>query len=627
MGSNMDATARRVRHEADALKYRMSDSLVHKIMLGSALVAAISAVAEYAAQIFPATMVVDTLSALFLTSLFMLRKRIASQVQLSLLLGAGLLTALTSIAQNPFAPDGYIVMSGVVAVSFANWPLRRALVIPGLTVVGLSLVTLAIGNKLIVIAPLALHAQNSAAAMLIVAMCMALLTLAMGGAIHELKSRLMRHIHLLEGANARLETYAFDDAGTGLGNEHYLEKMVDADLAGGGAGALLVVNLVGMELYHAVHGHKERDTLLRTVADALREGLREQHLLAKLDGAQFAVWTPDHLAIDSLYLLVKALIEARVPLARYGIAPTAAVVVAPEHGCAYRALMKNILVVQSMLPASESGACLRFTVAMESDIKARVALKARIRHALDNDGFHPVYQAKVHAGSHAIAGFEGLARIGGAHAQAAPGPAVFIPVLHEEGWMTEFGMIMLRHIIADIPAFVASYGADIQVAANVSPPLFLSPQFAGELKALLAQAGVDARRLVIEITEEVFTADIEKIRKVCRELQLLGVQISLDDFGSGFSSLSFLRSMQFDEIKIDRSFLAGIEHDEKSFLLLSSICKLGSDLRCRVVVEGVETAAQLALVEQTQCAEIQGFYFAKPQPARTLLARERALPA
>jgi EAL domain-containing protein (putative c-di-GMP-specific phosphodiesterase class I) len=206
----------------------------------------------------------------------------------------------------------------------------------------------------------------------------------------------------------------------------------------------------------------------------------------------------------------------------------------------------------------------------------------------------------------------------------APGPAIFIPVLHEEGWMTEFDMIMLRHIIGDIPALVERFGPATKVAANVSPPLFLSTVFVSEVKNLLEKFAVDPSHLIIEITEEVFTIDVEKIRKVCRELQQLGIQISLDDFGSGFSSLSFLRSMNFDEIKIDRSFISRIDEDEKSYLLLSSICKLGQDLQCRVVVEGVETTAQLTLVEQTPCAQIQGFLFAMPLALATILAHEQA---
>lgn len=604
-------------------KYRMSDTLVNKILLCSTVIAAVSAIAEYVAQIFPVSMVVDGVSASFMAFLFFFREKFNTQLKLALLLLAGLVISLTAIVQNPYAPDGYMVMGGVIAVAFATWPLRQALLIPVLAVIALSLVTTAVKFELIFIAPFSAQAENSPSAWLIVAMCMGLMSVAIGGAIHELKSRLFRHINLLEDANERLGEYAYRDEGTGLANQRYLEQTIDDDLLECKTGCLLVINLQGLELYHAIHGQQEREDLFRKIAQVLKSSLPQNNVLAKLDGPQFAVWARDREDSDRIYNQVNNQVRMSIPLARFGLILNAAAVIAFRDGNTYRELMKNILVVVSMMPGSEFSGCLSFSSAMAIEIDARQALKVKIRNAIDNNGFYPVYQAKVQSGRHSITGFEGLARMSAVDSHDAPGPGLFIPILHEEGWMTEFGMIMLKHIVGDIPALVENFGRQIKVAANVSPPLFLSPEFISYLKELLIQSKIDPVHLVIEITEEVFAIDVDRIRRTCQELQTLGVQISLDDFGSGFSSLSFLRSMNFDEIKVDRSFIQSIDLDEKSFLLLSGICKLGQDLQCRVVVEGVETIDQLELVEKTSCDQIQGYFFSMPLAIENTIEKSR----
>ncbi len=602
------------------MKHEMGDALVNRILLCAMLIAGISGLVLLHGHIFPASMLVDCASAGLFAALLLCRAKISTQNKLVWLVMVGLIIALTAIVQNPYAPDGYMVIGGVVAISFANWSGVRALLIPALAVAALMIVTLLLSLNIISIDSQATQAQNTPEAWLIVALTMVLLSIGIGGAIHELKTRLFKHIFLLEAANQRLESYAFNDENTGLGNERYLEQRVDADLDAGTKGCLLMLKLTGMDLYHAIYGHKKHGEVLQKIARALQAGLREADVLAKLNGPQFAIWSPDCADSDRLYRAIEQRLEADLTLARYGIVARAVAVVAPHYGEKYSALMKHLHLVISMAPGDGFSGCLHFTADMERQIKARLALKERIRLALDSGGFYPVYQAKVNSHTHTIAGFEGLARMVASDDEVPPGPGIFIPVLHEEGWMAEFGMLMLRHVIADIPEFSRRFGADIKIAANVSPPLFLFPEFAIELAALLSQAKVDPRALIIEITEEVFANDIDIVKKVCRDLQELGVQISLDDFGSGFSSLSFLQSMNFDEIKVDQSFVRNLERDEKSFLLLSSICKLGEDLQCRVVVEGVESAAQLGWVEQTHCAQIQGFLFARPQAVRDIVA-------
>jgi EAL domain-containing protein (putative c-di-GMP-specific phosphodiesterase class I) len=156
------------------------------------------------------------------------------------------------------------------------------------------------------------------------------------------------------------------------------------------------------------------------------------------------------------------------------------------------------------------------------------------------------------------------------------------------------------------------YGPDTKVSINVSPPLFLAAEFLPMFRNSLSASKADPKNVVIEITEEVFASSLEEIVSVTNEIRKMGADISLDDFGSGFSSLSYLRAVHFDEIKIDRSFVQILGRDPKGNILLSAITDLGLALGSRMVAEGVETQAQLETVQNAGCDIIQGYFYSKP---------------
>lgn len=603
------------------MNHEMSDGLVNRLIGAACCVALLSAVALQSAGIFPVAMTVDYGSAFFLALLLLLGRHYSVNTKLTVLAGVGIAIAISAISQNPYSPDGFLVIAAVMVLSFTNWSGIRAWVIPVIAVFLLAAVTGAITAGWIQIEFDAGKSQSSPTAWLIVCMTVALLSVAMGGSIIELKNRLGAHVKLLEDSNLKLFDYAYKDDITGLFNRKYLEKVVNSDIASGRSGTLLVVEFAGFRLINALHGHARGDLILREIANLLAVHFGQECLSAKLPTAQFAVWRPGTWTggPEAAFAAFVSDLESRHSLTKLGLINAGAWVAAPEHGIHFEMLLKNInVVIRNITPAS-TGQLLGFTTNMQQQMVDEHALKALIRKALDNGLFHAVYQAKVSNETHEIIGFEGLARMREAQGKPTPGPAVFIPVLHAEGWMNEFGILMLRMIIGDIPQLVKKYGANIKVAANVSPPLFLSPGFVDRLQSLLAEAGVAAANLIIEITEEVFAANPEQIVGVNHDLKRLGVSVSLDDFGSGYSSLGYLRAIQFDEIKIDRLFVKNIDTDERLFTLLTTVCKLAHDLQSRVVLEGAETAEQVQRISQSSIDYIQGFYFARPERLETLL--------
>lgn len=601
----------------------MSDGLINRFLTAGCVVALLSALVLYLGHTYPISMVVDLACAgAFATARLIHQRLTVGQRLLALVLG-GLVIASAAMVSNPYARDAYLVMAAVMVLGFTHWTGWRAWLLPVVLVSALFAVSAAVMLKWISIDFNAVRAQSAPESWIIVTMTVALLSTAMGGAILELRKRLNSQIRQLEVSNDKLFDYAYRDTLTGCANQKLLEQEVNADLAANQSGTLLVILLAGFSQLNALYGHRRGDQLLADLGAFLRHQLEGDVLVAKLSTLQFAVWarTPAKTGPAELFAALDAQARNQLQLDRLGISLLGAWTVAPADGSDFSDLLKNTQVVLGGLRSSTDMSCNGFNPAMQAQLTQAHALRSAVRTALDQKAFHAVYQSKVNHRGGGIVSFEGLARITAATNETPPGPATFVPVLHAEGWMNEFGLLMLDTIVQDIPKLQRRYGAHIKVAANVSPPLFLAPDFVSTLAKTLATANVAPEGLIVEITEEVFAGDLKRIVEVTHALHQLGVQVSLDDFGSGFSSLSYLRAVHFDEIKVDRSFTHGIESDERSRLLLSALCTLGQDLRCRVVLEGVETSSQLACLQDMPIDCIQGYYFSRPQTLAQLLTQ------
>jgi EAL domain-containing protein (putative c-di-GMP-specific phosphodiesterase class I) len=198
-------------------------------------------------------------------------------------------------------------------------------------------------------------------------------------------------------------------------------------------------------------------------------------------------------------------------------------------------------------------------------------------------------------------------------------PAEFIPVAEEMGLIVEIGNFVLREACLEC----AKWPDDVRVAVNMSPIQFRRGNVAEGIRAALSAANLPASRLEIEITESVFLNDTDLTRHWLDELQEMGVRISLDDFGTGYSSLSYLHNYPLNKVKIDRSFLQGVDTSHRSLNLLRSVARLSADLGMSVAVEGIETEEQFNLVAQeSSVEEVQGFLFGAAMPSgdiRTML--------
>jgi diguanylate cyclase (GGDEF)-like protein len=599
--------------------FGLNERIVNRITLVASVIALLSSAMLWHEQIYPYSMVVDFLVGLALAGAFILRHRLGSHIRMGVITISGLLAGITAIFQTPLYANGYLVLAAVMLMSFASWSGWLAWVLPLLAVFDVLVAALLVGLGYLEITPDTSVSQNSVAIWMITALTIALLALGISGIINDLKQRLQMQLDHLQQTNERLFLAAYTDPITGLGNRHRMENIIKRALAEQQHGILLFVDLINFRRFNALNGHTQGDDVLKQIGEFMQQLAPQTNVVSTSQGGLFGIWMPQQTLSQALafYRRLSEGFRTRYTL-NNGLTFHAGLVEAPQHGHNVTELFRNAATALDVAKHNGALECMVFTPAMAEAFKANNELKLAVRHALDNGHFYPVYQTKINSQTGQVCGAEGLARMQCTTLQRAPGHAAFIPVIHAEGWMTEFGEVMLNAIIADIPRLMVLFGTDTKISINVSPPLFLAPEFLPMFNASLKKHAVQPRNVIIEITEEVFAANMRDVITVTTQIQQLGAEVSLDDFGAGFSSLSYLREVNFNEIKIDRSFVTHIEDDEKSKILLSAITKLGLTLGSRMVTEGVETQAQLEIVQNAGCDIIQGYFYSKPKPIAEL---------
>jgi predicted signal transduction protein with EAL and GGDEF domain len=265
--------------------------------------------------------------------------------------------------------------------------------------------------------------------------------------------------------------------------------------------------------------------------------------------------------------------------------------------------------------ADGGGAYRVFDPQMDLAAQSALRLKLDMREALANGDFELHYQPIVSTQSGKVTGCEALLRW--KHAvRGWISPAEFIPVAEHSGLIVQLGEWVLREACAEAAAWPNS----AKIAVNLSPIQFQNGKLVGIVFSALANSGLDPKRLELEITESVLMGNTDRNIETLGQLRDLGVRISLDDFGTGFSSLSYLRNFPFDKIKIDQSFIRNLFEDGRSQTIVGAIAGLGLSFGMTTTAEGVETKDQLDCLIGKGCSEIQGYYYSRPVPRRDVVA-------
>ena len=425
----------------------------------------------------------------------------------------------------------------------------------------------------------------------------------------------------------QLQHDAFHDPLTGLANRALFSDRVAHALArrhGVGQGvAVLFIDLDDFKLVNDSLGHAAGDVLLTAVADRIRGCLRPQDTAARIGGDEFAVLVEEADAQRSAEIADGILEAMRTPfaLADRQVFMQASIGISVANDGDEGAdpetaedLLRNADAAMYTAKARGKGRHQLYEPAMHAEALRRLELRERLEAALDAGEFEVHYQPTVELASETIIGAEALVRWRQPDGRVAQ-PGEFLGVAEDSGLIVGLGRWVLEQACNEAATW-AQAGRSLSVAVNAAPRQLADPAFPGDVAAALTASGLPPDHLVMEVTESALLDEGQVTTSAIAELKRLGVRVALDDFGTGYSSLSHLRRFPIDVLKIDRSFIAGIDGDSRDErALVRSIVRLAHSLRLETVAEGIERPEQLDVLRTFGARQGQGFLFAEPMDA------------
>ncbi|MFI6919605.1 putative bifunctional diguanylate cyclase/phosphodiesterase [Nonomuraea spiralis] len=412
----------------------------------------------------------------------------------------------------------------------------------------------------------------------------------------------------------------FHDGVTGLPNRAYFEERTREVLSGRTSGnvAVIFLDLDGFTSVNDSVGHASGDYLLGQAARRLRGAVRADDTLARWGGDEFAVLVETggdaQMAVDMAERLVRAVSQEPFRVADRDVALTASVGVAfTEDGLPAGDLMRNADVAMARSKELGGRRVEVFAAQMHADVVRRLELAADLQRALIEQQFAIEYQPVVDLATSRVTAVEALVRWW--RGSVFVPPEQFLGPAEDTGLIVPLSEWILREACREVAAWRAS-SWDIGLSLNLSARQITAPRFVETVEEALAESGLPASALTLEVIEEMLVEDAEETIKRLSELRALGVRLAIDDFGTGYASLAFLRQLPVDMIKIDPSFVSGLGKDDTLTLLTRTIVRLGHDLGLIVVAEGIERPEQLELLREMGCTRGQGFLVARPMAAR-----------
>jgi diguanylate cyclase (GGDEF)-like protein len=424
-----------------------------------------------------------------------------------------------------------------------------------------------------------------------------------------------------QSAEERIGHMARHDALTDLPNRVLMRERLEHELKRVKRGENLAVLCLDLDHFKSVNdtlGHPIGDELLKLVADRLRGCTREPDTIARLGGDEFAIimtkmqkaHDPATLARRIRESIIKPYqIEGHQIITDISIG----ISLSPDDGTEPDELLKNADMALYGAKGDGRGTYRFFELEMDARMKARRDLEMDLRKALGNREFELHYQPLVNLQTSEVTAFEALLRW--QHpTRGMISPADFIPIAEETGLIVPLGEWVLNTACEE----AVTWPGHVKVAVNLSPAQLTNRNLVNVVKQALADSGMDARRLQLEITETVLLQNTFATLARLHELRKLGAQIALDDFGTGYSSLSYLRSFPFDKIKIDQSFIQDMSNGAEPLAIVNAVAGLAKCLNMISTAEGVETQQQMDTVQSMGCTEMQGYLFSRARPAKEI---------
>ena len=440
------------------------------------------------------------------------------------------------------------------------------------------------------------------------------------------RRRLERELRSLA---AQREHDAMHDPLTGLANRRRLFDHLEEAIAGARTAnaklSLLLIDLDHFKELNDTLGHQAGDRLLRELGPLLEAGVPGADLVARVGGDEFAVLlAPGTTAAEAEAVAARLARAIEQPFRFQGLTllvrASVGIAMFPEHGRDVETLMQRADIAMYSAKARGVGHEV-YTASRDGHSRARLALIGELPDAIESGQIVVHYQPKFDLATGEIAGAEALVRWD--HPQfGLLGPGAFLPLAEQTGLMRPLTLRVLDDALAQCARW-HDQGLVLGVAVNLGAPNLLDLGLPGDVRELLAKWDVDASLLRLEITETIVAADPVRVTEIMNRLIELGISLSLDDFGTGSSSLAYLRELPVRELKIDKSFILGMDEDDEAAMIVRTIIELAHNLGLRAVGEGIETEEARALLADSGCDYGQGFLMGRPMPADELLALAR----
>jgi diguanylate cyclase (GGDEF)-like protein len=423
-----------------------------------------------------------------------------------------------------------------------------------------------------------------------------------------------------EKSASRMSFMAEHDFLTGLPNRTLLTARLEQSIAlarrHGKKVALMYLDLDHFKHINDSLGHKLGDQLLQSAAKRLQPCVRFSDTVCRQGGDEFVVLLSEVEVATDAILIAEKLIEVmtephHIDGHRLHVTLSIGISLYPDDGQDVETLLANADIAMYHAKQSGRNKYQLFTPQMSVNAIARQAVQQALHVALEWNKLVLHYQPKVNIKTGAITGAEALVRMQQSDSLILF-PTQFVSIAEDCGLILPIGRWVMREACRQAQSWLQA-GYDMgRIAVNVSPVELRSNGFIDGVREILNDTGLNPRHLEIEMTESVLMQDTETTMKVLRGLKDLGIQLAVDDFGIGFSSLSYLRRFPIDTLKIDQSFVQDIEDDVEESVIVRAVIAMGNSLKLQVVAEGIETQQQLAFLQSLHCNEGQGFYFSRP---------------
>ena len=437
----------------------------------------------------------------------------------------------------------------------------------------------------------------------------------------------------------RLSFLANFDSLTGLPNRVLFRDRLEQAMARARRSrqpmALMFLDLDHFKVINDSLGHEVGDQLLRRVAELLKSCLRtvdsvartnagDTFTVSRLGGDEFTVIAEQlDSAEDAAHIARRILdaLETPIHLMEHELHVSASIGISmyPSDNTDQDGLVRHTDMAMYRAKAMGRGTYSFFSDELSAEVAARLLLEGQLRHALERQEFVLHYQPKANLQTGEVTGVEALIRWHAPGRGLVP-PDRFIRVLEDSGLILPVGAWVIRTACAEMATWDLAGLPPLSLAVNLSARQFRQPYLARFIEDALCEAGIDPKRLEVELTESMLMEDNEATNGVLAALAAMGVRVAMDDFGTGHSSLSYLKRFDIDTLKIDRSFVSELPHDPEDKAIATAIVAMGHSLHMKVVAEGVETQAQAQCLRELGCDEMQGYLLSRPMPPAALLA-------